>query len=157
MQRRIVGFHQDETSDWVAELECGHARHTRHDPPWSERPWVLTEEGRASRLGEPLPCARCDRRELPDGYAPHRRTATFSEATLPERLRHRHTTKRGVWAHIRVERGRLRYRLHEPFHEEQILEPGTPGIVPPEVEHEVEPLGPVEFFVEFYRPSDGMP
>jgi uncharacterized protein DUF3565 len=34
MQRRIVGYHQDDERHWVAELECGHAQHVRHDPPW---------------------------------------------------------------------------------------------------------------------------
>lgn len=31
--RRIVGFHQDQKGHWVADLECGHAQHVRHDPP----------------------------------------------------------------------------------------------------------------------------
>ncbi len=60
MRRRITGFHQDEKSDWVAELECGHNQHVRHDPPWQQRPWVLTEEGRRSRSGETLNCVICD-------------------------------------------------------------------------------------------------
>ena len=33
MKRRIVGFHQDEEQHWVAELECRHNQHVRHDPP----------------------------------------------------------------------------------------------------------------------------
>jgi len=44
----------------VAELDCGHGQHVRHDPPWSLRPWTLTEEGRTGRLGTELDCARCD-------------------------------------------------------------------------------------------------
>lgn len=60
VERRIVGFHRDEVGDWVAELECGHTQHTRHDPPWQLRPWVLTEEGRAARIGQPLQCRACD-------------------------------------------------------------------------------------------------
>jgi hypothetical protein len=31
--RKIVGFHLDERKDWVAELECGHQQHVRHNPP----------------------------------------------------------------------------------------------------------------------------
>jgi hypothetical protein len=50
----------------VAELECGHNRHVRHDPPWECRPWVVTTEGRRSRLGMRLNCINCDRAELPD-------------------------------------------------------------------------------------------
>jgi len=60
MNRRIVGYHQDEAGDWVAELECGHTQHVRHRPPWINRPWVVTPDGRASKLGQMLPCKRCD-------------------------------------------------------------------------------------------------
>ena len=57
--RRIVGYHRDELGDWVAELECGHGQHVRHDPPWQVREWVTTEEGRARHLGTTLDCVRC--------------------------------------------------------------------------------------------------
>lgn len=60
MLRAIVGFHQDELGDWVADLECGHTRHVRHSPPWMNREWVLTEEGRARFLGFRLECRKCD-------------------------------------------------------------------------------------------------
>ena len=60
MQRKITGFHLDEEGHWVAELECGHNQHVRHDPPYVERPWVITEHGRRSRLGQELNCVRCD-------------------------------------------------------------------------------------------------
>ena len=60
-QRPIVGFHMDEHSDWVAELQCGHTIHMRHDPPWQNRPWVLTEDGRARMLGAMLACKQCTR------------------------------------------------------------------------------------------------
>jgi hypothetical protein len=60
MKQQITGFHLDRENHWVAELDCGHAQHMRHEPPWMERPWVLTEEGRRSRLGVELECKRCD-------------------------------------------------------------------------------------------------
>lgn len=60
MDRKIVGFHQDEEHYWVAELECGHSQHVRHNPPWTSRPWVVTQEGRAKALGQALPCRKCD-------------------------------------------------------------------------------------------------
>lgn len=60
MNQKIVGFHLDEENHWVADLECGHKQHVRHDPPWQERPWVITAEGRASRLGVELNCVRCE-------------------------------------------------------------------------------------------------
>jgi Protein of unknown function (DUF3565) len=60
VKRKIVGFHQDERLDWVADLECGHGQHVRHDPPWMVRPWVVTAEGREGFLGVELNCKRCD-------------------------------------------------------------------------------------------------
>ena len=57
--RRIIGYHQDDEGYWVAELECGHGQHMRHNPPWQIRPWVLTEEGRASLIGTAIPCVKC--------------------------------------------------------------------------------------------------
>jgi Protein of unknown function (DUF3565) len=59
-EQRIVGFRQDLDQDWIAELECGHTQHVRHAPPWQVRPWVMTPEGRAGRLGTTLPCRQCD-------------------------------------------------------------------------------------------------
>lgn len=60
MKRQIIGFHQDEHADWVADLACGHTQHVRHQPPWQQRPWVTTAEGRRSRLGVELDCKKCD-------------------------------------------------------------------------------------------------
>ena len=55
----VVGFRLDEHGDWIARLDCGHERHVRHDPPWSNRPWVVTADGRAAAIGRPLRCSRC--------------------------------------------------------------------------------------------------
>lgn len=60
MQQPIIGYHQDECGDWVADLACGHGQHVRHQPPFTNRPWVLTVAGREQRLGTPLNCKKCD-------------------------------------------------------------------------------------------------
>lgn len=60
MQRKIVNYHQDDMQDWVAELECGHNQHVRHNPPWLNRPWVIEPEGRRRHLGALLNCKICD-------------------------------------------------------------------------------------------------
>jgi hypothetical protein len=60
MNRQIVGFDSDDEGHWIAELDCGHFQHVRHDPPLTTRSWVLTEQGRASRIGSALDCKRCD-------------------------------------------------------------------------------------------------
>jgi hypothetical protein len=66
MERSITGFHQDEENHWVAELDCGHNQHTRHDPPWTNRPWVITQEGRAAAIKSKLNCKKCDAGTPPD-------------------------------------------------------------------------------------------
>lgn len=58
-QATIVGFHQDEFLDWVADLSCGHTQHFRHNPPWMLRPWVMTPDGRREHLGMTVDCAKC--------------------------------------------------------------------------------------------------
>lgn len=60
MKQNICAYHQDAESDWVAELVCGHYQHVRHNPPWINRPWVLTERGRQSKLGYELECKKCN-------------------------------------------------------------------------------------------------
>lgn len=65
MQRRITGFHQDDEAHWVAELECGHNQHVRHNPPWFVRTWVMTAEGRQRALGSMLECRLCDEEQPP--------------------------------------------------------------------------------------------
>jgi hypothetical protein len=57
--RRITGFHEDGDRQWVAELECGHGQHVRHDPPWQNRPWTQSAEGRAAFIGTTLGCVTC--------------------------------------------------------------------------------------------------
>ncbi|HEY8538369.1 MAG TPA: DUF3565 domain-containing protein [Steroidobacteraceae bacterium] len=66
MQQPITGFHLDSEKHWVAELACGHFQHVRHDPPWTLRPWVVTEEGRAAAIGRMLECRKCDMGAPPD-------------------------------------------------------------------------------------------
>ncbi len=84
---------------------------------------------------------------------PYRRTDTFTEETVPAALRRSHSTKDGVGGLIHVLGGRLAYRIRDPrrLAHETVLEPGAPGAVEPTILHEVEPLGPVRFYVEFHR------
>ena len=90
-------------------------------------------------------------KRLPDDGSAYRRTPEFTEATVPAGLLRRHSTKSGVWGRIVVQEGVLRYRILEPQVEEHRLRQGHDGVVEPAVAHEVEPLGPVRFFVEFLR------
>jgi tellurite methyltransferase len=148
METTITGFHHDAERDWVAELACGHGQHMRHRPPWILREWVVTEDGRAGKVGESLDCPLCDRIAMPAAASEYKRTATFTELTLPAALRADHRTKAGTWAHIVVENGELDYHVRGRV---QRLAPGRLGLVEPEVPHHVTPVGPVRVHVEFYR------
>jgi hypothetical protein len=59
MLQAIVDFDLDNEAHWVAKLACGHRQHVRHNPPWQNRPWVMTEQGRQEKLGMMLECKRC--------------------------------------------------------------------------------------------------
>ena len=88
------------------------------------------------------------------GLEPYKRTATFDQNTVPAALLNSHSTKPGVWGLICVLSGQLRYRITDPRREatEQVLtSTSEPGLVVPTLLHFVEPIGNVEFFVEFWR------
>lgn len=60
MKRKITGFHCDQPGDWVADLDCGHTQHIRHNPPWINRPWLQSETGRKQFIGTELDCKTCE-------------------------------------------------------------------------------------------------
>jgi len=151
MKRAIVGFHEDDAGDPVADLDCGHGQHVRHRPPFINRPWVLSESGRAEMLGHELDCLRCDRMEWPETLVAYRRTAEFDERTLPAGLTRDHATKPGVWGRIHVVVGELRYTVSAPVSRSFRLAAPASGIVVPEIPHRVAPEGDVRFYVEFWR------
>lgn len=59
MENAIIGYHLDSENDWVAELSCGHFQHVRHNPPFINRPWVITQSGRNNMIGYKLCCIKC--------------------------------------------------------------------------------------------------
>jgi tellurite methyltransferase len=132
----------------VAELECGHNQHVRHKPPLQWREWVLQPETRRSRIGTPLPCPLCDRAEMPEAVRKVRQ-AEWDETTLPAGLRRAHRLGRATWGRILVRCGRLRFRAATDPPTDVQLDVGHSQPIPPGVEHEVEPLGPVEVTLEF--------
>jgi hypothetical protein len=66
MNQPIIGYDRDDEGHWRAMLACGHYQHVRNDPPLIQRPWVLTDEGRASRIGYDLQCKKCDEEKPAD-------------------------------------------------------------------------------------------
>lgn len=87
-------------------------------------------------------------RDWPDDAAPYRRTADFTEATLPGALTRAHSTRAGTWARLHVLEGRLLFR-DLAGGTEAVLEPGIHPLIHPQRPHEVATCGPVRFFVEF--------
>jgi tellurite resistance-related uncharacterized protein len=151
MKQAITGFHQDTEGDWVAELSCGHNQHVRNCPPFTQRPWVVTEAGRDGRLGTPLSCPPCDRAELPEAIRRVRTSPEWDENTLPPGLRRPHQLATGTWGKLVVHDGALLFSMtgEPPLSVE--LTPGSAAQpIPPGVCHEVKPVGPVRFSIEFF-------
>jgi tellurite resistance-related uncharacterized protein len=113
---------------------------------------VLTEEGRAGRLGQTLECVLCERREMPSGYAPYKRTPTFRRETIPPGLLRRHDTKAGIWAVLHVVAGDVEYFEPTGSGETRVLvRAGETVTVAPEREHHVAMGEGSSFFIELWR------
>jgi len=105
--------------------------------------------------GSGLPLSPTD---LPDGLESYRRTADFTETTVPAALLADHTTKDGSWGLVVVDEGALAYHVTDPRRapSETLLTPHTgPGVIEPTMLHHVAPQGPVRFHVEFWRARPG--
>ena len=57
---KITGFHLNEDNHWVANLSCGQTQHVRHNPPWYQREWVLSDSGRNDFIGFELEYKSCN-------------------------------------------------------------------------------------------------
>ena len=148
MLRRIVGFHQDEKGDWVAELDCLHGQHVRHKPPFQQRPWVLRAAGRAERLGTQIDCPLCDRAELPAGLQVLRSSGPFDEHTVPSGLLRDHLVPAKTWGCLHVLEGSLRFSMATDPSIDRLLHAGDSQPIPPQVPHAVAVDGPVRFCVD---------
>lgn len=137
MRRRIVGFRQDDAGDWVAELDCLHGQHVRHQPPIWPRPWAVTSAGRAGRIGTDLDCPPCDRAELPEDLVWRRTAGPFTAVTLPAGLRREHRVARATWAVLRVEVGQARLVIGTDPVIERDLAAGEAQAIPPDVPHQL--------------------
>lgn len=144
-----MAFHVDGAGDWVADLACLHGMHVRHRPPFEQRPWVLTDEGRRSRLGAEVDCVLCDRFELPSGLHVVRTAGPFDETTMPQGLRRRHRIADGRWGVLRVLAGSLELTLDMEPRVSARLGRGDTHALPPGVSHAVTVAAPVSFAVDF--------
>ena len=137
MIRSIRGFHEDEVGDWVAELSCLHNQHVRHDPPFQDREWVLSPEGRTGRMGSAIECPLCDRAELPGGLAMTRVAGPFDADTLPKGLQRDHRVADGKWGLLRVLLGTVRFEMATEPAISVRLAAGDSQPIPPGVDHAV--------------------
>jgi tellurite resistance-related uncharacterized protein len=152
--RRIEGFHQDDDGDWVAELSCLHGQHVRHEPPFTERPWVQDAAGRAGRVGTDIECPLCDRAELPEGLEVVRTAGPFDETTLPAALRRDHLVADRTWAVLRVVNGEVRFTLATEPAIDRIMVAGEQQAIPPATPHAVHVTRPMTVAVDFLvRPT----
>ena len=150
MIRTIDGFHQDDEGDWVAELSCLHNQHVRHNPPFQDRPWVISEAGRAERLGSPIECPLCDRLELPVDLEVARTAGPFDAETLPPALQRAHLVADRTWGVLRVLDGSVVFAIDTTPPMTVRLTAGEEQPIPPVVPHLVR-VGdePVRLVIDF--------
>lgn len=152
MKRKIIGYHRDGKNDWVADLNCFHGQHVRHELPFFNRSWSETEEGWQSKLGETLDCKLCDALVFPEGLEEYKRTPIFTQDTIPKGLLKHHTTRMGTWGKIHVLQGKL---LYSPQGQDSMtLGLDEEANVAPEMLHCVAAEGLVQFYVAFYARVD---
>ena len=114
------------------------------------REWVIDDETRRARIGARLECPLCDRGELPAALRHVRDSARWDAETMPAGLRRRHRLGRGTWGVLHVDKGSLRFDDDE-------VPAGSTRVIPPDVEHEVEPLGAAQFWIEFFTVDRTLP
>lgn len=80
--------------------------------------------------------------------APYKVTAIWDQDSLPAAIRGQHSTKAGTWGLLRVLDGEvdLVFADGRAVH----VTPDSPGLIPPQDVHHVEPAGPFRMQVEFY-------
>ena len=152
MIRTIDGFHEDDAGEWVAELSCLHGQHIRHRPPFFDRPWVLTAEGRAARLGSDIDCPLCDRAEMPHELRHVRTAGPFDTDSVPPALLRDHRVAERTWGHLRVLSGRVVLTIATEPPQRHELNAGGSHPIPPAVLHSVALDADARFEVDFLTP-----
>lgn len=143
-----------------------HARHKSRIEAWMFERWLgiwkdTTDElmepaaaaalqDKAARIAESLKLALFFRLRDPARPEPYKRTAIWDQDSLPDAIRREHRTKAGTWGLLRLLDGAARLVFTEDGREVSV-EPGKPGVIPPQVTHFVRLDGPARMLVEFYR------
>jgi tellurite methyltransferase len=156
MIRKIVGFHQDEEGDWVAELSCLHSQHLRHQPPFFERPWVQVPSERAAAVGGGIECPLCDRAELPERLHIVRTAGPFDAESLPAGLRRAHRIANGNWGYLRVLEGAASLTMETEPPTRIRLKAGEGQPIPPGVPHALSLQGAARLAIDFLARDDDL-
>lgn len=69
---------------------------------------------------------------------------------MPGGLHRAHRLSAGTWGQIEVKDGLLRFRASTTPPTDILLGPASVQAIPPEVVHEIEPVGTVRFRIQFY-------
>ena len=88
--------------------------------------------------------------QLPNNVKHHKATPIFDQATIPAGLLSEHQLAAETWGKIHVLEGKLVLEFLQSG-EIEVLNKDRPGIVPPELVHQVKGLEDVKFYVEFLR------
>ena len=88
---------------------------------------------------------------VPAGAQLIRTTAEFDELNLPAGLLRAHHLAADVWGLLRVRSGSMRFVFEGRHDGGQVIESGNSQLIPPQVLHHIELVGPVRFVIEFHR------
>ena len=88
---------------------------------------------------------------IPESYSAYKRSAVFTESSVPKGLLKDHSVAEHCYAKIIVLEGEIEYTLSGESSSSTTLTPENPGTIKPLVKHYINPLGKTRFYVEFYR------
>lgn len=86
---------------------------------------------------------------LPNNVTTFRRSSVYTQDNIPKVLFDSHHTKNNVWAVIHVQKGELAYHVDQDSRTQTLVKPDTPCVIEPEVDHHIEAIQDVEFFIEY--------
>ena len=150
MDKKIIGFHIDDEDDWVADLACGHTQHVRHNPPWTNRPWVLKEETRKPFLGTHLDCLKCNMPKMPANVYLVGSVECLDQQSLVEQYAGMQCNDKG-WIQIIVTEGELVYQLVTDKLTGYVIDADLSAVVAPDSKFFLKPKGDVLFSLYRYQ------
>ena len=112
--------------------------------------WHEIEQTNAHRVGDLIDCSQCDALDFPLGLSAYKTTPVFNQQAIPKGFRRAHSTKKGVWALIKVVSGQVHYVVDDLDELCVVLDENLEGVIAPQMMHHLDVIGDVELYVEFY-------